>query len=308
MPATNKTPRASATATLIAGALVLAGHEPALRSLLAPGTVELSARLLVASGRGGAVNALGFGLVRAVLRALERRVLPGIIVHYLARKRALEAAVLETCSAGEDDAGACQQVVVLGAGLDTLAWRRHRSHPHVRWIEVDRPGALQVKATALPGAGENLARVPADLAADDLGETLRQSGAFDPGRRTLFLAEGLLMYLPRARVEALFATTCRLGRTPTRWLFTTFEPRDQGGIGFRRSSWWVDPWLRARGEPFRWAASEEELKRLLGQHGLTVQALWRAADLRERFLRPVGLEAVPLAEGEAVCVARAEEA
>jgi O-methyltransferase involved in polyketide biosynthesis len=80
---------------------------------------------------------------RALLRAGEQLVLPGIIAHYLSRKRWLEARVSAAFFAG------FEQVVVLGAGFDTLACRLHSAHPTVRFFELDHPATQQPKAAAL---------------------------------------------------------------------------------------------------------------------------------------------------------------
>ncbi|NNF43774.1 MAG: class I SAM-dependent methyltransferase [Phycisphaerales bacterium] len=96
------------------------------------------------------------------------------------------------------------QVVNLGAGLDT---RFHRlDDGRVRWIDVDLPAMIALRAHLLPAAE----RVTTH------GASLLCSGWIDRvvpdvDRPTLFVAEGVLMFLPRRRVQALLAeiaTTC----------------------------------------------------------------------------------------------------
>src|SRR5687768_12733826 len=113
--------RPSATARLIARCTLLASHESSLRRLVPDDAVAPLERMLAATGG----HAWFDGVVRRaaprrLLLGLERAILPGIIVHYLARKRWLEQQVLAAIGDG------CRQVVVLGAGFDTLAWRWHR--------------------------------------------------------------------------------------------------------------------------------------------------------------------------------------
>ncbi|GHH95968.1 class I SAM-dependent methyltransferase [Streptomyces capillispiralis] len=90
-----------------------------------------------------------------------------------------------------------RQVVLLGAGLDTRAFR-------LDWpsgcevFEVDRAGVLEFKHQVLTdlAATPKVKRVtvPADLRADWVG-ALTNVG-FDPAAPSVWLAEGLLFYLP----------------------------------------------------------------------------------------------------------------
>ena len=91
-------------------------------------------------------------------------------------------------------ASGARQHVVVGAGLDTYAYRHPKGPVHV--YEVDRAEAQELKRAALARAGLRgpVTFVGVDLAVSPLGDALRTSGA-DP-RRPLFVAAlGLAMYL-----------------------------------------------------------------------------------------------------------------
>jgi methyltransferase (TIGR00027 family) len=94
------------------------------------------------------------------------------------------------------------QFVVLGAGFDTRAYRLP-SDSRVRVFEVDSPPTQRVKRETLEKAGiasGAVTFVPADFEKEDWLARLTAAG-FDPGERTLFLWEGVTMYLDRAAVE-----------------------------------------------------------------------------------------------------------
>lgn len=95
------------------------------------------------------------------------------------------------------------QLVVLGAGLDTRAYRMGLG-PGVTVYEVDRAVTLDFKQSVLAGLEPDARRVPvaAELGADDLPGLLKAAG-FDPGRPALWLAEALLFYLTPAQANAL---------------------------------------------------------------------------------------------------------
>jgi len=94
------------------------------------------------------------------------------------------------------------QFVILGAGFDTRAYRLPND-ARVRVFEVDSPRTQMVKRETLKKAGIDpsaVTFVPADFEKEDWLASLTAAG-FDPGERTLFLWEGVTMYLDREAVE-----------------------------------------------------------------------------------------------------------
>jgi methyltransferase (TIGR00027 family) len=94
------------------------------------------------------------------------------------------------------------QFVILGAGFDTRAYRLPND-TRVRVFEVDTPRTQMVKRETLKKAGidsSGVTFVPADFEKEDWLACLTAAG-FDPGERTLFLWEGVTMYLDRVAVE-----------------------------------------------------------------------------------------------------------
>ncbi|MFD3731271.1 class I SAM-dependent methyltransferase [Streptomyces sp. NPDC058632] len=121
------------------------------------------------------------------------------------RTRVLDDFLLRSVQAG------ARQVVLLGAGLDSRAFR-------LEWpagcviFEIEREGVLAFKHDVLSGlsATPQAARVPIpiDLRADWVG-ALTDAG-FDVTAPAVWLAEGLLFYLPRAAEIHLIDTVDRL--------------------------------------------------------------------------------------------------
>ncbi|MEU6241012.1 class I SAM-dependent methyltransferase [Streptomyces sp. NPDC047024] len=97
------------------------------------------------------------------------------------------------------------QLVILGAGLDTRAWRLTELAETDVW-EVDHPASQEDKRARLAEAApETAARsvrfTPVDFATDDLGAALDAAG-HDPARPTVWLWEGVVPYLTRDQVRA----------------------------------------------------------------------------------------------------------
>ena len=92
-------------------------------------------------------------------------------------------------------------VVVLGAGLDTRAWRLDLPS-ELRWIEVDFATILDYKAEILASERPRcrLERLAANLTVESERQAVWAAAEGEPG---LILTEGLLLYLPARTTDAL---------------------------------------------------------------------------------------------------------
>ena len=287
--------RSSATGRLIARCTLLAARDPLRGTLVPPGAEALLVAMLAADGGSAWFEfALRHTWARTMLGLVERATLPGITTHYLARKAWIEAAVRSALVRG------VTQVVVLGAGFDTLAWRLHSGLPSAEFIELDHPATQAPKRRALGGAS-NFTLLAGDLYVQSPAVLLRACPSFSPDRLTLFIAEGLLMYFPEPQVATLLRELATLTRAPADVLFTFMAQAADGSISFRGESAAIGWWLRRSHEPFQWGIPRERLAAFLQPLGLLVTAVAGHADLRTRILAPRGLTHLALARGECLC-------
>jgi methyltransferase (TIGR00027 family) len=128
-----------------------------------------------------------------------------------ARYFGLRTRVLDDFLLRSVHAGGARQVVLLGAGLDSRAFRLDWP-PGCVIFEIDTEGVLAFKHKVLGGlsATPKAARVPIpiDLRADWVA-ALTDAG-FDTAAPNVWLAEGLLFYLPNAAETYLIDTIDRL--------------------------------------------------------------------------------------------------
>jgi methyltransferase (TIGR00027 family) len=96
------------------------------------------------------------------------------------------------------------QVLILGAGLDSHAYRCRELLSGARIFELDRPATLEYKRgrvdEALGAPPENLTYVPLDLE-EAIPTTLTRHG-YDLSRPTFILMEGVSMYLPEEALQS----------------------------------------------------------------------------------------------------------
>ncbi|HTA08450.1 MAG TPA: class I SAM-dependent methyltransferase [Streptosporangiaceae bacterium] len=116
-----------------------------------------------------------------------------------ARTRFVDSHVVRAIAAG------LRQIVLCGAGYDDRPLRFRT--PGVRFVELDHPATQADKARLLRdlGAGSpGVSLAPVDFRTDDVGAVLERAGhvATEP---SLFVAEGLLIYLDQSTCERLLA-------------------------------------------------------------------------------------------------------
>ncbi len=122
---------------------------------------------------------------------------PAFEHHLAARTRFFDGAVVAAVARG------VTQIVVLGAGYDDRALRFRFAG--VRYFELDHPDTQQDKRARLrhlDATDDGPILAPIDFRTDDVAGVLTGHG-HDPDAASLFLCEGLLVYLDRATITRL---------------------------------------------------------------------------------------------------------
>jgi methyltransferase (TIGR00027 family) len=194
-----------------------------------------------------------------------------------------------------------RQVVIVGAGYDSRAWRLGR--PAVRFFEVDHPATQRDKRRRAPVA-DGPTFVPADLRSDRLVDVLPAAG-YEASKSVVYVVEGLTMYLCKDDVRTLLTDLATLAPADSR-LAVNFTVAGGGSVAMpsRAIAWLTRRIWRAWGEPtHRWVQPE-------ALHDLLLETGWLLADsvtapvLAVRYLTgtPSGLALDGLNPG-AICTA-----
>lgn len=189
------------------------------------------------------------------------------------------------------------QYVVLGAGLDSYAYRMDPTE-RVRVFEVDHPATQQWKRTLLAAADitipDTVTFVPVNFETDSLADRLVADG-FDPTAPALVSWLGVTMYLTRPAIADTL--TVIGGFAPgTEIVVDHMLPadlRDEAGNTYVEL---VAPVAAQRGEPWLTFLSPDEMSLLLKENGFTTvenvsqrdaidAALWQRSD----SIRPANL-------------------
>lgn len=190
-----------------------------------------------------------------------------------ARSRLAEDAMIEALGRG------VRRYVVLGAGLDTFAYRAITRFPDVTVYEVDHPATQawkrqQVNDARLPAA-PNLVYVPVDFEREALTDRLADVG-FSFAQPAVFAWLGVVPYLTMPAIEAALSLIAAMP-SATEVIFDYAEPAKDG----------ADSALAARvaqiGEPLHSFFTPQVLAQKLKDMGISHIEDWDAAALNARY-------------------------
>jgi methyltransferase (TIGR00027 family) len=144
---------------------------------------------------------------------------PGTKEYVAIRTRFLDEQVRIACAAG------IRQVVLLAAGLDCRAFRLDWPDG-VRLFELDLADMFAFKEPVLAsvGAQARCRRVVVEVDLRGQWADALTAGGFNQSAVTLWLAEGLLMYLDQTHGDQLLATVTELSAPGSRAAFDYLEP------------------------------------------------------------------------------------
>jgi len=268
--------RASRTALRVA--MRRAAHQMIDRPLVFddPMAVKLLAPLLAVDGHN-------YDLKRA-----RHPVSKAFRSYLIARSRYAEEQLAEAVSGGG------VQYVVLGAGLDTFAYRN--PYPALHVYEVDFPATQSWKRQLLEQAEiaepATIHFVPLDFEKMNLAEGLERAG-FDFQRPAFFSWMGVTVYLTRTGFRATLDTISALP-VGSAVSFDYSLAREALGPIEQRAFDRLSLRVAAAGEPFQLFFSEEQLEVELSQSGFSRWQLLGPAELNLRYFegRTDGLKLV----------------
>lgn len=215
------------------------------------------------------------------LRYLDNRY-PGLHAEVVLRARYVDHLL---------EAGGFDQLVLLGAGYDTTAYRAP-IEAGVRVFEIDSPQTQSAKRAIVErnrlSSSAEVVYCPCDFELDSVAGAL-ESGGFDPTRQALVVWLGVSCYLTYEAFTKTLREVASLTRPEANLVLDYMDPDVIDGttaeVGGRRAAAWV----AKRGEPYRLGFTIEGLGRSLEQAGFGLVEQLRTSGLAERFRPPAGV-------------------
>lgn len=180
------------------------------------------------------------------------------------------------------------QILLFGAGFDTRALRLQGKEQKTRIFELDAPATQQAKINQYQkrhlGIPSNVVFVPIDFDKESLTMKLDQAG-FNRDARSLFILEGVLMYLLPSSVDQTFRTIRELAGAGSEVVFDyvyasvlRHEEKYYGEKGFADA-------VAKTGEEWRFGIEKGEIKQFLSKYGLELRDHRDAGELEEMYFK-----------------------
>ncbi|MBS8261837.1 SAM-dependent methyltransferase [Roseibium polysiphoniae] len=269
--------KASHTAYTVLQGVVHTGSQKHTNWLVSPEKMSACLDILDSSDEGRKrLHQLRNPVLSTGLKMMQRLLLPGIAIHYVTRKKAIEDIVRADIVRG------ARQVVNIGAGFDTLMYELSRDRTDLTCIELDHPATAAQKRQAFAAhAPANLHLHPVDLSKTELSDALAQIPAFDPTLRTCFICEGVLMYLDSSDVERVFSAVTQATSGGVQFIFTAIPSMDSPNTN---ATWLLKRYLHRLGEPLCWTIEKSDITDFLAAQGYELDQVVDGHDMRRKYL------------------------
>ncbi len=216
--------------------------------------------------------------VRALAEKLYDLLVPGMYLYHQARTRHLDGIVVREL------ADRVPQFVILGAGLDSRAYRFRPQLGSTRVFEVDHPATAAWKQERLNRWGgdyRHVTFISVDFTVDSLAQRLTAAG-WDPHRRTLFLLEGVSYYLTEAALRQTM-TVLGTAAADSGLAFDFFDRRaldDPAGFFGARE---FIPYAARKGEPILFGIAPAAVVPFLREYGFAPVSITLSNGLQQHL-------------------------
>jgi len=233
----------SQTALKVALGLVTLSVKDGWAQRLPPGLVDVSERLLLASGSPG----YGPRLMRVSKQPWMIRIyqfqdlmIPGQFEAFGYRKIFMQQQVEAAIEQG------ARQVLIVGAGFDTLCLRLAPQHTPVQFFEIDHPATSAAKARgiAVEGQPANMKQIAVDLGQRALSTVLAEDSRWQSSLPSVIVAEGLFQYLTDDEVRGMLVDAATRVPPGSRFVFSHAIPGDRPVLSFL-TRLIAEPWKSA---------------------------------------------------------------
>ncbi len=204
----------------------------------------------------------------------------GIYEYTIARTKYIDAVFKEILSEGFD------QILIFGAGFDTRALRFQREAGGTKIFELDASITQKAKLDQYAKRGlhipANVEFISIDFDKESLSEKLEDSG-FNRDGRSLFVLEGLLMYLQPESVDETFKVIERFAGEGSEVVFDYVRASVLRQTGSYYGEREILKSVTKAGEQWHFGIEEGELEGFLKKHGLSVIEHKDAEDLERMY-------------------------
>ncbi|MAG33139.1 MAG: SAM-dependent methyltransferase [Deltaproteobacteria bacterium] len=198
-----------------------------------------------------------------------------------------------------------RQYVVLGAGLDSFAFRQPMALQDIEVFEIDHPSTQSWKMARIEELGwivpENVHFIECDFEKGPVSVALRET-EFDPSVRSVLCWMGVVYYLTKETVANTLADLATLLADGSEVVLDYMRPWEELSPRYLELRDTMAKYLDGAGEPQISRYRRDELLRVIHDAGYAHAHTEDRQSLFERYIRPIH-SAVPLSERFGLAVA-----
>jgi methyltransferase (TIGR00027 family) len=202
---------------------------------------------------------------RAKVDQMEK-LFPGLSSSIIARVRYFDDYVRKSIDEG------LEQLVVLGAGYDTRAYRIDGLKENIKVFEVDHPNTQSFKIQKIKeifgSTPDHVVYVPTDFETEEFGQKLSDMG-YNRSKKTLFVMEGLSMYIPPESVAETLSFIVQNSAKGSSIIFDYYPESVVNGTCKLEIGKNIRNFVIQQGEPLQFGIREDEIEDFLTQFGFS---------------------------------------
>ncbi|KGJ94016.1 class I SAM-dependent methyltransferase [Colwellia psychrerythraea] len=247
---------------------------------------------------------LSFSFFRSLILAIYSIKLPGGMPYIMAKSRAIDDMLLRALDGDEKP----EQLIILGAGYDTRAYRFHHQLAHIQCFEIDHPEMIARKRAAMKNLATEKGTASTQHENDvsslnsvhycgadfngkdhfDLDWLVSQG--IDKNKKTLFIIDGVSYFLQEDAFKNLLSVISLFPETSQVIFDYAYADIFTGGI-YRGSEAFKSS-LKKMGEPATYGIHQEDLMNTMQELGFDLTDLMTPEQIEQQYLTKPNGESV----------------
>jgi methyltransferase (TIGR00027 family) len=207
---------------------------------------------------------------------------PGMYEYVVSRTKFIDGEMKKALESG------AEQVLIFGAGFDSRGIRFRDLAKKAAVFELDAPLTQKAKIDRYREKGieipANLVFIPIDFDRESIPEKLAEYG-FQKGRKTLFILEGLTMYLQPESVDATFKILEEVSTEGSRVMFDHIYASVVRQENLYEGEKELYEGVLKRNEKFCFGIEKGSINEFLNRYGFKAEQVLDSAGLEELYFR-----------------------
>lgn len=216
---------------------------------------------------------------------IERRGFVGARGHIVTRTRFIDDFLKECIDDG------ITQLVILGAGIDTRAYRFDELKDKVKIFEVDHPASQKKKKERVKKVFGSLPEHVVYVAVDFLKENLRKKltgNGYNTDEKTLFIWEGVTYYLTREAVDETLSFIANNSGAGSSIIFDYILSSVVDGTCDLEGAGLCADYFRSIGEPWFFGIEDNKVDEWLFNRGFCEVTNIKGKDAENSYFKSIG--------------------